>query len=138
MSTLELNLLMNLNHFEATTIMEVAMQLNVPIIQFHPDTLTSSLEKVIKPEDFETGSELIFYTDPGLGHPSTIGDIVIHGHKLRKVISHDIRMRNEGYVVSVANNVESSSIGAIFFPLVKVDSFDWIKSIMTIHNSINI
>ena len=119
-------------------IKSLVRQLNVPIIQFHPDTLTSSLENVIKPEDFETESELIFYTDPVLGYPSTIDDIVIHGHKLRKVISHDIRMRNEGYVVSVANNVESSSIGAIFFPLVKVDSFDWIKSIMTIHNSINI
>lgn len=136
MSTLELNLLMNLNHFEATTIMEVAIRLNVPVIQFHPDTLTSSLENIIKPEDFETESELIFYTDPALGHPSTINDIVIHGHKLRKVISHDIRMRNEGYVVSVANNVESLSIGATFFPLAKVDSSDWIKSIMTIHNSI--
>ena len=111
MSTLELNLLMNLNHFEATTIMKLARQLNVPIIQFHPDTLTSSLENVIKPEDFETESELIFYTDPVLGYPSTIDDIVIHGHKLRKVISHDIRMRDKGYVVSVVNNYESFSIG---------------------------
>ena len=66
MSTLRLNLLMNLNHFEATTIMEVAIRLNVPIIQFHPDTLTSSLEKVIKPEDFDVQvSGAVFLNDDG-------------------------------------------------------------------------
>ena len=136
MSMLKTNLLMNLNHFEATTVMQLAEQLNVPLVVFITNNINSELKKLIKPEDFEMMGELVFYTCPALGHPSVSGDIVVHGHKARKVISHDVRIRNKGYLVRVANNVESLSIGATFFPLAKVDSSDWIKSIMTIHNSI--
>ena len=128
MSTLRLNLLMNLNHFEATTVMQVAEQLNVPVVEFEPNNINVELEKLIKPEDFEMMGELVFYTCPALGHPSVSGDIVVHGHKARKVISHDVRIRNKGYLVRVSNLVESSSIGATFYPLAKVDATAWVES----------
>ena len=128
MSMLKTNLLMNLNHFEATTVMQLAEQLNVPLVVFVTNNINSELKKLIKPEDFEMMGELVFYTCPALGHPSVSGDIVVHGHKARKVISHDVRIRNKGYLVRVSNLVESSSIGATFYPLAKVDATAWVES----------
>ena len=128
MSMLKMNLLMNLNHFEATTVMQVAEQLNVPLVVFVTNNINSELKKLIKPEDLEMMGELVFYTCPALGHPSVSGDIVVHGYKARKVISHVVSMRNKGYLVRVSNLVESSSIGATFYPLAKVDATAWAES----------
>ena len=44
---------MNLNHFEATTVMQLAEQLNVPLVVFVTNNINSELKKLIKPEDFE-------------------------------------------------------------------------------------
>lgn len=125
---LKTSLLMNLNHFEATTVMQVAEQLNVPLFVAVTNNINSGLEKLIKPEDFEMMGELVFYTCPALGHPSVSGDVVVHGHKARKVISHDVRIRNKGYLVRVSNLIESSSIGATFYPLAKVNATAWMES----------
>lgn len=129
MSMLNTNLLMNLNYFEATTVMQVAEQLNVPVVEFEPNNINVELEKLIKPEDLEMMAELVFYVCPSLGHPSVSGDVVVHGHKVRKVINHDVRLRKKGYLVRVSNLVESSSIGATFYPLAKVDSEAWLERV---------
>lgn len=128
MSMLNTNLLMNLNYFEATTVMQVAEQLDVPVVEFEPNNINVELEKLIKPEDLEMMAGLVFYTCPVLGQPSVSGDVVVHGHKVRKVINHDVRIRNKGYLVRVSNLVESSSIGATFYPLAKVDATVWVES----------